>query len=136
MGGATPNIIRKAQRTQNEAARWVTGMARNTRIATLMEAAGWNSIQEMSKLSSATLIWKVLYQKTPNKLSEKINWDRQTTDINITEPRINFTRSKFSYRASKEWNEIPQEIRTLQNISNFKKHMKKWMKSQRPRMPD
>ena len=129
-------LIRKAQTTQNIAARWVSGQSRTTRISTLLETTGWFSIREMAKLSTATILWKVINYRTPRNLHDSLNWDNQTLEFETTEPRINFTKSSFKYRACRDWNEIPIVIRTISNISNFKKHMKTWMKSTRPRMPD
>ena len=49
-GGATPNFITAAQRTQNKIARWVTSRNKRTRISTLLETCGWLSIQESEKI--------------------------------------------------------------------------------------
>ena len=135
-GGATPNLIRRAQAIQNMAARWVTSSRRSTKSSILMELTGWFSITETTKLSSATTLWKVVYMKTPSRLHNNLMWDLQTLDFNISEPRIEFTKSKFSHRACLEWNQIPIEIRSIKNISRFKAHMKKWIRGQRPRIPD
>ena len=135
-GGATPNLIRRAQTIQNAAARWVSGRKRSTKISTLLEATNWFSIREMTRLNSANIIWKTLNKKTPANLHEQLIWDRQSLDIEISEPRLQFSRRNFSHRESLNWNEIPCHIRKLSNIGNFKKHMKIWVKSLRPRMPD
>ena len=105
-GGATPNLIRKAQVTQNAAARWVTGKMRNTRISTLLEVTGWFSIKEMSKLQSATILWKAVNLKTPRNMYERLNWNELTSNFNMTEPRINITKNNYLYRACKEWNKF------------------------------
>ena len=90
----------------------------------------------MAKLSTATILWKVINYRTPRNLHDNLNWDNQTLEFDTTEPRINFTKNSFKYRTCRDWNDIPIVIRTISNISNFKKHMKTWRKSTRPRMPD
>ena len=74
--------------------------------------------------------------KTPRKLHDALSWDPGTLKFTTLEPRIEFTMAKFSYRACLDWNNIPDQIRSINNISRFKKHMKIWMKGLRPRMPD
>ena len=136
LGGATPNLIRKAQSIQNMAARWVTKSPRRTRISTLLETTGWFSILELSSLSSATLLWKTVNMKTPRKLHDNLTWDSTTLKFTLKNARIDFSKSNFTYRACNEWNSIPDHIRTLKNISRFKTQMKKWTKERRPKMPD
>ena len=138
MGGGTRNLIRKAQSVQNSAARWVTGVVgrKRTRIPTLLNQTGWFSIKEMTTLNSATILWKVINQNTPRKLFKKLQWDPQTLIFQISKPRINFSKMNFSYRACMEWNTTPDHIKTLKNLGKFKKQMKEWIRSQRPRMPD
>ena len=135
-GGATPNLLRKAQAIQNMAARWVTSKGRRTRTSTLLELTGWFSIQELTKISSATITWKIINNKTPKRLQDTLTWDPLTLKFDIKEPRLEFTRAKFSYRACLDWNNLPDNIRTIKNISRFKLQMKKLMKETRPRMPD
>ena len=74
--------------------------------------------------------------RTPRKLHDKLSWDPNTLKFNIQEPRIEFTRANFSHRACAEWNQIPDDIRTIKNIGRFKTHMKNWLRTLRPRMPD
>ena len=135
-GGATPNLIRKAQVIQNGAARWVTGSMRTTRASTLLELTGWFSIREMAHLQSANTIWKIIHQKTPMNLHKTLKWDEDTLIFEMKVPRINFTENSFTHRACTLWNKIPDDIRNLKTIGNFKKHMKLWIKTLRPRMPD
>ena len=135
-GGATPNLLRRAQAIQNMAARWITNKGRRVKTSILMEQTGWFSIDEITKLSSANTIWKIIHMKTPRKLHDKLSWDQNTLKFNIQQPRIEFTKSNFSFRACTEWNQIPDAIRNIKSIGSFKKHMKTWMRSLRPRMPD
>ena len=67
---------------------------------------------------------------------ENMEWDPQTLVFNIREPRLQFTRNNFTFRACSQWNEIPSHIKDIKNISNFKKQMKSWVKDRRPRIPD
>ena len=101
-----------------------------------MEMTDWFTIKELAKLNTATIIWKTIYMKTPMKLHENLDYDNNTLDINTKEPRLQFTRANFSYRASIDWNAIPRQIREIKNISRFKKNMKMWIKDLRPRTPD
>ena len=112
-GGCTPNLIRKAQRVVNTAARWVAGMTRRTRITRLQEMTGWYSVEEMTRLSAATIIWKTINMGTPGNLSESLKWNVETLEMEIIPTRINFTRQKFTHRESAWWNEIPIEIRKI-----------------------
>ena len=136
-GGSTENLIRKAQIVQNAAARWVLGCGKKTRISTLIDRTGWYTIREMEKISSSTQIWKMLYNMTPRRLTEKISFDIDTKLITITEPRISFTKQNFIHRASQDWNLIPDHMRQIKNLSSFKRQFKNWVKDQRePRAPD
>ena len=135
-GGTSSNLLRKAQTVQNASARWVTGLQKRTKISTLLEATGWYSVKEMTLLSSTTLLWKMINKNTPRRLSEELDIDRTTLLFTIKEPRLQFTRQNFIYRASKEWNTLPDNIRQNRNIGSFKNQMKTWVKEQRTKEPD
>ena len=135
-GGATPNLVKKAQVVQNIAARWVTQSRKSTKISTLLELTGWYSVSELTKLSSATLVWKIIHQQTPRRTHDKLTWDENTLKFNLIEPRIQLSGSNFMIRACNQWNSIPDSIREIRNISRFKSQMKNWIKNLRPKQPD
>ena len=135
-GGATENLIKKAQTIQNSAARWVTSSHRRTRISTLLERTGWMSIQEMTKIHTSTILWKAINLRTPSNLHEQIVLDPTNGKIILQEARLQFTSNKFSIRASENWNNLPQHLRENMSLGSFKKNIKIWLKEQRVRPPD
>ena len=135
-GGATESLRRRAQVLQNNAARWVTNCNKRTRVTRLLELTGWFSIQEMSQISTATQVWKIINMNTPRRMSRNMSWDPVTKLIDTSEPRIQFTRQGFKYRASCNWNLLPESIRTNSNLGSFKRQIKALMKEQRQIPPD
>ena len=81
-GNTTDNIILKAQRTQNLAARFVTGLKKSTNTKKLLEECNWLSIRESTTYYSAIQIWKSLYFNKPIYLKEKLQIE--TDDYIIT----------------------------------------------------
>ena len=110
----------------------MTGRMRKTKITTLMNLTGWFSIMEMTKLNTATILWKAIHLKTPSNLVRNLKWDEQNLKFEVAEPRLQFTSRNFSIRACSEWNRIPDTIRLVGNISRFKKMMKTWIRELRP----
>ena len=135
-GGTTPNLRRKAQQVLNTAARWVTKSPRSTRVSSLMEKAGWFSVNEMVELSTATLLWKIIYKKTPVNMNSKMDWDPTSRKIIYKEPRLKFTDQDFMTRGSRQWNNLPDHIRGNESLVSFKKQMKELMLERRQREPD
>ena len=62
--------------------------------------------------------------------------DRTAMKINIVEPRLLFTEQNFTLRASRDWNKMPETLRTNKKLSNFKRKVKDWVKEQRMTEPD
>ena len=135
-GGGTENLIGKVQVIQNAAARWITNSPRRTRISTLLDKTGWLSVKEMNKLSNVTIIWKTINNRTPSNIADKLVWDRATKNIHIQEPRLQFSKMNFVYKASHDWNSLPDIMKNNGNIGNFKRQVKVWIKDQRTRPPD
>ena len=133
-GGATANYVLKAQRLQNRIARWITG-SRRTKISSLLKKLDWLSISELTTTHSLTQLWKVIHMGRPEMISERITLNDDFT-ILIREPKLQFTQAGFLWRTTKVWNTLPHEIRTLKNLPNFKKKIKKWVKELRNTEPD
>ena len=135
-GGATENLLRKAQILQNSAARWVTATGKRTRVTKLLELTGWLNVKEMTTQNSMTLMWKILYMEIPSRLSRRLDYDRSSMKLRTMETRLQFTKQNFLHRASLEWNKLPDELRLNGNLGSFKKQLKNWIKSRRPPDPD
>ena len=90
----------------------------------------------MTKLHSATILWKLINLGTPKSLAKSTKWDTQTKLFVTNDTRLKFTRQNFNHKACNDWNEIPSYIREIKNVGSFKRNMKSWIKEQRPQMPD
>ena len=105
-GGATTKYIKKAQVIWNTAARWATGLSRRTRTSELMKAAGWMSIEELVKVSTAILTWKLVHSRKPARLLDRMV---VTEDYRIEtqQPRLQFSKKCYRWRACEQWNKYP-----------------------------
>ena len=112
------------------AARWCSGLGKRTKVSELMKAMGWLNIREQITLSTAVYTWKVIHCRKPLRMFERFNLtDDWKLDIN--EPRLQFSRTCYRWRAAAEWNSIPDSLRCEPSIAIFKKGMKAHILQQR-----
>ena len=134
-GGAGQTYINKCQTIMNTAARWVSGLARRTRTSTLMEHVGWFTAKEMIRIATGLHTWKLINFRRPERplLRMTIMDDRTIT---VQHPRLQFSQECLRWRAAREWNLLPQNLRDCQSIGRFKNSLKQLIRLQRPRPPE
>ena len=142
-GGSAKNIIAALQKAQNRAARVVTKLDWATHTAELLKQCGWMSIHQLAYYHSVVLVYKIIRNESPRFLfsmfSAKYSYEtkqskkgiiKHTRDLDLA-----ITEDSFRWRASKDYNELPIEIRTLDEIESFKKACKIWITNSIPLSP-
>ena len=129
-GGAPITYIRKLQRIVNNSARYILNGARRWKTDRLMAEVNWLRVDEMMEFHSLLTLWKILRKQTPKYLAQKFiigdDWR-----ISTSSPRLQITASAFRWRSREMWNRLPDDIRLLDNISGFKKHLRTWIVGRR-----
>ena len=129
-GGAPITYIRKLQRIVNNSARYILNGARRWKTDRLMTEVNWLRVDEMMEFHSLLTLWKILRKQTPKYLAQKFiigdDWR-----ISTSSPRLQITASAFRWRSRQMWNRLPDDIRLLDNISGFKKHLRTWIVGRR-----
>ena len=132
------------QKVQNKAARVITRLDIFTKIEDLLNQIGWLSVRQLIAYHSLVLVRKILSEKCPLYIHEKISCDTLTYNTryiaqhNIRKLRSNMnathalSQQSFRWRASNQWNELPIDIKTTKTLSNFKLKLRKWIKERIP----
>ena len=81
--------------------RWVSNSSKMVKVSSLLEETEWFSMREMTDISSATLMWKILNNRTPRKFYEELTHNTENMEIDIKEPRLQFTDQDFLLRAGR-----------------------------------
>ena len=87
-------------------------------------------------------ILSVMTYKMMNKICPESLWDtyktrnmyssyrtRNCTDIQLPRYNLEYSKKSFHYSGLKAWNEIPNTIRELSTLQQFKKHLKIHLRS-------
>ena len=131
----TPTTVLRAQRTQNIAARCVSGLGRETSIRKLLTECNRLCIRELSDYYSTLHIWKTINWRKPDYLRQKLQTetdDRLSTDI----PRLQHTEGSFRCRTVVTWNLLPHHLRTYKSIKRFNSGMRSWLMENRTNAED
>ena len=142
-GGSAKNIIASLQKAQNRAARVVTKLDWATHTGELLKQCGWMSVHQMVIYHSVVLVQKIIKTSSPKFLfsmfSAKYTYNtkqaqkgliKHTRDIDL-----GITEDSFRWRASKDYNGLPMEIRSSETIESFKKECKTWILNNIPLAP-
>nr|CAI5828517.1 unnamed protein product [Callosobruchus analis] len=122
---------RRIQVVQNACLRLIWGIRRRQHISHKLKDTGWLNMSQRRFLHSACMYQKILRNKEPTYLFNKIKFRKHIhslnvrTKHNITTPKHRteqFKRS-FSYQIGKIYNELPTEITRL-NLKDFKRKLK------------
>ena len=142
--GCQGYLMNSLQVVQNKAARLVTRCGQRTPVSTLLRQCGWLSVSQLSVYHSLLLVYKILSTKSPSYLHRKLSG---APDMKFYETRLvkkqnenqnilldaessadgDVALNSFKYRATKQWNNLPLEIRQARNMKQFKWKLRKWL---------
>ena len=139
-GGCSDYLIAAIQVIQNRAARLVTKLDWYTSTSTLLNQCGWLSVRQLIIYHSLLMIFKIKTDKKPvyfhQKISKQFNYKTRFASDNSVkidqQVKKEISQQKFLYKFSKQWNELPSEIKHEQNVKQFKVKLKLWVRSNVP----
>ena len=113
----------------------VTKMDRETPIQLLLQTSGFLSFHQMCAHSILKTAHKVLITEKPVYLYQKLVASTEAIlRLSRQEPaartkyKSSISREGFIYQASKLLSKIPPDLRSTQNIEDFKKKSRLWVK--------
>ena len=119
-------------KVQIEAARIVTGITRSASINKIYKETGWLTIENRCKYQKLILIYKIINGLTPEYLHEIFPQNvsmrtsyhlRNIHQIDSIACRIGLFAKSFIPSAVSLWNELPEEVKSLQSLSSFKSYI-------------
>ena len=127
-GGCTKALIQSLQTLQNKAARAFTKLDWNTPTSEILKQCGWLSVNQLSVYHTVILAFKVIKAKSPKYLYTMFNTSyyyqtRQADGGKVRStktPELELAKDSFSWRAAQLYNQLPDNIRTLKTILEFK----------------
>ena len=133
--GCEKYLINALQIIQNSAARAVTKCNRYTSVKSLLSQCGWMSVYQLGIYHSIVLTYKIIQDRNPIYFNEKLSTSfpyrtrkGKARAINIgPQNKLSLTDNSFRWRASRLWNKLPPDIRTIPKLPQFKSKLKKWI---------
>jgi hypothetical protein len=136
-----PNCdIQRLQRIQNAAAKLILGYSRFQSSSLALRTLHWLPIRSRIDFKIALLVFKCLHGLAPAYLTQILTTKktgrsglRSSSSVNTPTLTVPFNKSKifldrsFAFSGPTVWNGLPYDIRTVDNINDFKKKLKTFL---------
>ena len=121
----------KLQLVQNYAGRLVLGLRKYDHISKGLKSLNWLNVEDKLFFNDSVMLHKCLHNKTPSYLSQKFKRrseihnriTRQNQDLNIPKCRLATGERSFAYRGTKLWNDLPKDLKCINDPKIFKKRL-------------
>ena len=126
-GSTYKTSIKSIQRTQNKIVRSMIGLGRREPVNNRLKELGLLNINEIHKLNCCIDVLKSMQRNEGIfNYRQYTRNTRQSTLALLEIPFVvtNHSRQNISFIGVKNWNELPREIRLIENVSEFKRHLK------------
>ena len=132
--GAT--LSDQLQKLQNRAARIITGAPYTVHTCDVFTQLGWSTLALNRKYQKAVMMHKIKNENVPKYLTEMFekqfgssNYHLRSSDKNVEIPNVRTDCYKRSFAVSGAvlWNFLPDSLKEIKNLSNFKQKMKSTM---------
>jgi hypothetical protein len=128
--------IKRLQKIQNKIMRLILRCNKRTSIIWMVDALQWQPIKQRIEFNALLFIYKIVHNHTPNYLSEKITYIRDThqhdtrSKNNILLPTMTMTTTQNSifYKGMSEYNKLESNIKNSATIDAFKRKLTEHMK--------
>ena len=129
----------KLQRIQNILVRVVTALLGREHITSDLKELHWLPIRVRVTFKVAPLVYRFRKRRQPPYLADRISdcvptrTLRSSTKTLLAEPSFSATTScrSFRYVAAKTWNNLPDDIRTVDSLGLFRKGLKHFERDSR-----
>ena len=126
-GGCDKAEIESIQIMQNKAARLVTHLPLRTPRTEIFKEIGWLTVNQLIFYHTALSTYRIRQSREPEYLSSIMSRNNLTERIIVSNTTPTLAKNSFSFRGSTQWNSLPENIRKIQQISQFKTQLKKWI---------
>ena len=120
----------KLQKLQNRAARVITKSSYDVSANHLLTSLRQDNLAKRRKKLKAILMFKILDGLAPDYLQDlfsirttKYYVRNLEMKLNLAKPNTNYLKKSFSYRAASLWNNLPNNLRTIESVRSFKKEV-------------
>lgn len=129
-------LLHKLQLLQNAAARLLTGIPKHASISMEIKKLHWLPVRKRVHFKALCLVHRALHGKGPCYLKKLFTWYnpkrllRSASARLILIPRIrrtNWGGRRFAVAAAKLWNLLPKHLRSISELSVFRKQLKTWL---------
>ena len=94
-------------------------------------------VKELIRYDRLIMTHKILHGNCPDNLKNKFMRrsqissysTRNSQNLHLPKPRLEFTKKSFQFTGASTWNEIPQQYRDLPSLNCFKKEVKQLLRS-------
>ena len=130
MSGCLSDKLRKLQ---NRAARVITQSPFDTSSNLLLAMLRWEKLSLRRKKQKALIMYKTLNELAPDYL-QCLFTERHVNDYNLRnregklslpKPNTNYLKRSFCYSGACLWNNLPQDLKSVCSIGQFKRGIKK-----------
>ena len=128
-GGCEQYEIEALQVMQNQAARIVTNLPIRTSRKEIFSTVNWMTVNQLVFSHSALSTFRIRQSGKPNYLSSIMSRDNRADRIIVPHTNLTLAKKSYCFRAAEQWNSVPDNIRKMKKIGQFKSHLKKWILS-------
>ena len=126
-GGCDKFEMEALQVMQNKAARLVTKAKLRTSRQEIFRQVGWMTVNQLVFYHSALSTFRIREAHEPEYLSSIMCRDNRADNIIIPNTTLTLAKNSYCYRSSTQWNSLPDNIRNMKKIGQFKSQLKKWI---------
>ena len=128
--GLSTYLCEKLQKLQTRAARVILQANREVNSSLLPKTLKWEQLSARRRKQKAIMMFKSLNGLAPVYLHELFS-ERHTdydlrdsfSKLNLPKPHTDYLKRSFGYSGALLWNSLPENIRTIRSIGQFKKEI-------------
>ena len=125
--GCSRSTINQLQLIQNRACRIIFGLKKRASVEEKLKELHWLKVEERIKFKVLLLVYKSIRNLAPSYLSELFHVNNLSNSRSLSlkcDSSIKHSSRAFQFVGIKLWNELPLSLRSIDEISLFKKNLK------------
>ena len=109
------------EKVQRRAARWVTGRHHNTSsVSNMLQKLGWRGLEQRRADSRLVMMYKIVHNFVDIPFGHFLTFNRNGVHIQPILARTQYYQYSFFPRTVSDWNQLPRDILSAQNLAAFK----------------